>query len=242
VLNKSNRAENLRFFEIGHVFVATDSSAPLPDEKTLISGVITGSRIGLGWTHTQEPVDFYDVKGIIENVLQALGIVYEFRRTDEVPFLHPGEAAAVYAGYESLGVLGKLHPNVIEAFDIDEDRVYLFEFSLKLLAAHSSLHRTFRLLPKFPAVHRDLALVVPATSVQAADVEAMIVEAGKPLLENVVLFDRYVGPQISEGFIGLTYALTYRSLEKTLTDDEVTKVHQRIVEQLRSRLGIVLRQ
>jgi phenylalanyl-tRNA synthetase beta chain len=242
VLNRSHRAEHIRFFEIGKVFVQTDPAAPLPDEHTLISGVITGSRMEVGWTHQQESVNFYDVKGILERMLQALGIVYEFRRTEEVPFLHPGEAAAVYADHESLGFVGKLHPDVVDVLDLDDDRVYLFELSLKLLAAHSSLQRTFRSLPKFPAVHRDLAVVVQATTVQAAEVEAIITEAGKPLLEKVVLFDRYVGPQIAAGCVGLTYALIYRSCEKTLTDEEVTQVHQCIIEQLHARLGVVLRQ
>jgi phenylalanyl-tRNA synthetase beta chain len=240
ILNKSNRAKDIRLFEIGKVFVRTDSSVPLPDEKTQISGVITGSRTEMGWTHRQEPVDFYDVKGIIENIFQTLGIVYEFRQTTDIPFLHPGEAATIHAGDGAIGFVGKLHPDVVDAFDIDEDRIYLFELSLEQIVAQSSLERTFRSLPKFPAVHRDLALVVPA-SVQVSDVEAIIAKAGKPLLENVVLFDRYVGPQISEGCIGLTYSLTYRSLEKTLTDDEVSDIHQSIVEHLNTRLGVVLR-
>jgi phenylalanyl-tRNA synthetase beta chain len=195
----------------------------------------------MGWTHRQEPVDFYDVKGIVENVFHVLGIAYEFCQTADIPFLHPGESAAIYVGDEAIGFVGKLHPDVVDAFDIEEDRIYLFDLSLERIVAQSSLERAFRSLPKFPAVHRDLALIVPA-SVQASDVEANIAEVGKPLLENVVLFDRYVGPQISEGCIGLTYSLTYRSLEKTLTDDEVTDVHQSIVEHLNTRLRVVLRQ
>jgi phenylalanyl-tRNA synthetase beta chain len=98
----------------------------------------------------------------------------------------------------------------------------------------------FCALPKFPAVHRDLALVVPE-SVSASEVEAAIREAGMPLLEHALLFDRYKGPQIAGEAVGLTYSLTYRSLEKTLTDDEVNQVHQRIIERLHSQLRVVLR-
>jgi phenylalanyl-tRNA synthetase beta chain len=89
-------------------------------------------------------------------------------------------------------------------------------------------------------VHRDLAVVVPET-VQASDIEDVIRAAGTPLLESIVLFDRYVGPQISDDAVGLTYSLTYRSLEKTLIDDEVTQVHHQIIERLYSQLGVVLR-
>jgi phenylalanyl-tRNA synthetase beta chain len=241
VLNTSNRVENIRIFEIGKVFIHTDPSEQLPDEKTVISGVLTGSKMDVGWTHTQESVDFYDVKGILENTLQTLNTSYEFRRTDEIHFLHPGESATIHIKDEPIGFVGKLHPDVLKAFDINEERIYLFELSLEPVVAHASLRRTFRSLPKFPAVYRDLALIVPASSVKASDIEVVIEEAGQPLLENVVLFDRYVGPQISEGCVGLTYSLRYRSLEKTLTDSEVSEIHQRIIDQLQARLGIRLR-
>jgi phenylalanyl-tRNA synthetase beta chain len=102
------------------------------------------------------------------------------------------------------------------------------------------LTHEFCSLPKFPAVHRDLAVVVPE-AVRASHVENVIRKAGTPLLESVVLFDRYVGPQISDNAVGLTFSLTYRSLEKTLVDDEVTQVHRRIIERLDSQLGVVLR-
>jgi phenylalanyl-tRNA synthetase beta chain len=194
-----------------------------------------------GWAYPQEPVDFYDVKGIIDNILQTLNISYSCCQTNEVAFLHPGESATIQVDDTSVGVVGKLHPDVLKAFDIDEEQVYLFELFLQPLVARTSLRKTFRSLPKFPAVHRDLAVIVPTTSVQASDIEAVITEMGTPLLESVVLFDRYVGPQIAEGCIGLTYSLRYRSLEKTLTDKEVSEIHQRIIHQLQVRLGITLR-
>lgn len=241
-LNRSNRVENIRLFESGNIFLQSEPAATgLPEERMLVSGVLTGCRMDAGWTHTQEPVNFYDIKGIVENMLQAVGIEGDFRQTDEVPFLHPGEAAAIWAGEEMLGVIGKLHPDVVEAFQLDEERIYLFELFLDSIVAQSSLERRFHALPKFPAVHRDLALIVP-TSVPASTIEAIITKAGNPLLESVVLFDRYEGHQIAKGKIGLTYALTYRSLDKTLTDEEVTEKHQSIIEQLETRLGIVLRQ
>lgn len=241
VLNKSNRVENIRLFEIGKVFIHTNSSDHLPDEKTVISGVLAGSRADVGWTSPRTPIDFYDAKGIVENIIRTLGVPYEFRRTDEVAFLHPGETATMYIYDELLGFVGKLHPNVLEAFDIDEEGIYLFELFLEPLAVHSSLQNTFHSLPKFPAVYRDLALIVPESSVQVSEVEALITEAGKPLLEHVILFDRYVGHQIDKGCVGLTYSLRYRSLEKTLTDSEVSEIHQRIIDQLHARLGICLR-
>lgn len=241
VATNNNRAESLKIFEIGRVFIRSDASQPLPDEKVRVSGVFSGIRTSIGWAQKQEEIDFYDLKGILENVFNVLGIVYEFRPCDTIPFFHPGETAGIYAGEQAIGMAGKLHPDVIENFHLDKDRIYIFELFLENLVEKNSLDRVYCSLPKFPAVHRDLAVVVPA-SIQASEVEAAILEAGKPLLTSIMLFDRYVGPQISAGAVGLTYSLTYRSLERTLTDDEVTSIHHRIIDHLHSRLGVVLRQ
>lgn len=241
IFNRSNRVDNIRLFEIGRIFLTTDLPKSLPDEKTVVGGILTGSKMELGWTQSQKPIDFYDIKGILENTLQRLDISYEFRRADETSFLHPGESATILVKNEPAGLVGKLHPDVCEAFDIDEEYIYVFELFLDVLMKHASLQKTFCALPKFPAVHRDLAVIIPTLSIQAADIETVITEVGQPLLENVVLFDRYVGPQVGEGHIGLTYSLRYRSPEKTLTDNEVSEIHQRIIQQLQARLGIRLR-
>ncbi len=241
LVNRSNRVENIRLFEIGNVFIHTDSSDCLPDENVIASGVLAGSRMDRGWTYTQEPLDFYDAKGIVENIMRSLQCSYEFRRTEEIAFLHPGESATVHIQDELVGFVGKLHPDVPEAFDIDEEQVYAFELVVDVLTKHTSSRKTFQTLPKFPAVYRDLALIVPESLVSVADIDAVIQEAGRPLLEHVILFDRYVGTQIPQGNVGLTYSLQYRSSERTLTDHDVSEIHQRIVEQLQTRLEIQLR-
>ncbi len=239
--NLSNRIANIRLFEIGTIFIQHDVSQPLPEEKNVVSGVLTGQRMDVGWAQSQEAVDFYDVKGLLEIMLTRINLrSYEFRRTDEVPFLHPGEAATIFVADEPIGVVGRIHPNVLEAFDIDQERLYVFEVRIAPLAKHAIERKQFCSLPKFPAVHRDLALIVP-TSVQASELEAVIVEVGQPLLEHVVLFDRYAGQQIAEGHVSLTYSLRYRSTEKTLTDEEVTMVHHRMIEELQARLQARLR-
>jgi len=236
----SNLIESLRFFEIGRVFLNTDPASPLPEEKVRVSGILGGTRTDRSWNLKQEDVDFYDLKGILENVFRTLGLLCEFRPSEKKSFLHPGESAEIYAGNQAIGQIGKLHPNVIENFQLDKDRIYIFELFLEHIVDQCLFTRKFFALPKFPAVHRDLAVVVPEL-IAASEVEATIRDAGMPLLDNALLFDRYVGPQISGKAVGLTYSLTYRSLEKTLTDDEVNHIHQRIIERLHSRLGVVLR-
>lgn len=241
LLNKSNRVENLRFFEIGKVFYQTDASKRLPDEHTMISVLLTGARSDRSWSSAQTPVDFYDLKGIVENLFERLNVSAIFARTNRYPFLHPGEAAEIMVHGQPLGCFGRIHPKVAEHFDLGDERIYLGELYLAPLVDGSSFKKTFQPLPKFPAVFRDLAIVVPANAILASEIEELIRETGSPLLSRMMLFDRYVGPQIAEGHVGFTYSLQYRSLEKTLTDAEVSDVHQRIIDALRSRLGIQIR-
>jgi phenylalanyl-tRNA synthetase beta chain len=236
----SNQAESLRFFEIGRIFLNTDPESPLPEEHVRVSGIIGGTQNPLGWNSSQEDVDFYDLKGILENVFRVLGVDYEFRPAEKKLFLHPGESAEIYTVNRAIGQIGKLHPDVIENFQLDKDRIYIFELFLEHIVDQSVSTRQFCALPKFPAAHRDLAVVVPE-NVSASEVAATIRDAGTPLLDNALLFDRYVGPQISGEAVGLTYSLTYRSLNKTLTDDEVNAAHQQVIDQLHSQLGVVLR-
>jgi len=236
----SQHADSLGFFENGRVFFNTAPESPLPEEHTRISGVLGGLNQQRGWNRHQNAVDFFDLKGILENVFQDLGIVSEFRSLKKNIFLHPGESAEIYAENQAIGVIGRLHPDVIENFQLDKDPIYIFELFLEKIVDKCSFTHTYTVLPKFPAVHRDLAVVVPET-VLASEIETLIRDTGMPLLDHALLFDRYVGPQISGEAIGLTYSLTYRSVEKTLTDDEVNQVHQRIIERLHSQLGVVLR-
>jgi phenylalanyl-tRNA synthetase beta chain len=241
IFNRSNRVENVRIFEIGRTFLATDPSQALPEEQAVISALLSGKRQELGWNQSQVAVDFYDIKGIVENTLQRLHVPYEFRRTEDCSFLHPGESAVIQANDELLGSVGKIHPDVCDAFDLVDGQVYVFELFFEVLVKYARLDAAFSPLPKYPAVHRDLAVIAPVSSTEASEIESIILEVGQPLLEKVVLFDRYVGPQVGEGKASLTYSLHYRSQEKTLTDSEVAGIHQRIIEQLEARLGLRLR-
>ncbi|PID59048.1 phenylalanine--tRNA ligase subunit beta [candidate division KSB3 bacterium] len=242
ISNRSNRVENIRLFEIGKIFLSADEGADvLPEEKLVVSGVLSGQRQEFGWNQRQEAVDFYDLKGIVENVLRQLHIPYFFRRLDSESFLHPGESAVIRVDDETLGILGKIHPDVSDAFDLPDEEVYVFELCFDVLVHSAKLQAGFNPLPKYPEVHRDLAVIVPLSRVEASEVESIIFEVGQPLLEKVVLVDRYVGPQVGDENASLTYSLCYRSAEKTLTDREVAGVHQRIIAQLEARAGLRLR-
>lgn len=185
-------------------------------------------------------VDFFDLKGRVENLLDMCGIVgYEFKGV-KIPTFHPGRAAEVIFKGEVLGVLGEIHPRVAENFDINE-RIYIGEFNFDALYKNSNLKRHFKDLPKYPSVTRDIALLVEE-DIPAREIEKIIEKYGNSLMESYELFDVYQGKQIPEKHKSLAYSIIYRRQDRTLTDEEVNKVHNRIVQELRNKLDAQLRE
>jgi phenylalanyl-tRNA synthetase beta chain len=213
-------------FEVTRVYLPT--SEPLPEEKDLL---LIG-MYGRG--------DFYSIKGIVENLLVALGIdKAEFVREAENPTFHPGKTAKLLVRKKYAGVIGEIHPDVAENYGI-EDRVYIAEIDLKTLFEASKRDKKYKALPKFPAVTRDIAMLI-SDDITVGEIESVIRKAGKELLEEVKLFDVYKGKQIPEGKKSVAYALTYRAENRTLKDEEVNKVHENIIKALGEKLGAQLR-
>ncbi len=241
--------QNLRFldrvaiFEIGAVYLPVEDQI-LPDEPHRLGMVMTGPREAPSWLAGQDtaPLGFYDLKGVVETLLDRLGLEGVFEQ-DQHPAFHPGRCAQISVGGDAIGVVGELHPLVRDAFDLPEQPVCALEFDLDALLAQAmavGAARAMQPIPRFPAVEQDLALVVdedlPAQVVQEA-----IVEAGGNLLRRVELFDLYRGEQIPPGKKSLAYSLAYQVEDRTLTDDEVAEVQERIVRRLAEELGAELR-
>ncbi len=185
-------------------------------------------------------VDYLDLKGTVENVLDVLGINNAaFKRESENPTYHPGKTSNLYVKREFAGVVGEVHPNVSEDYGV-EPRCYIAELNLDILYKHADLNKKYKALPKFPAVTRDIALIVDE-SILVQDIEDAIVSKGGNILESTKLFDVYKGKQIAEGKKSIAYAIVYRRSDKTLTDDEVNKVHEKILRTLEHKLGAQLR-
>jgi len=155
------------------------------------------------------------------------------------PALHPGRTAKVTAGGVEIGWLGELHPQVAEAMDL-RDRTYVAELDLETLFALAPEERVYTPLPRYPAVERDLALLVPR-EVAAERVVELIRKEGGPYLREVALFDVYEGKQVAEGYRSLAYAMVFRADDRTLTDEEVTEAQRRIEEALARELGVTVR-
>ena len=153
---------------------------------------------------------------------------------------HPGRCANIIYNGELLGTMGEMHPDVAERYGITE-RVYTCEILFSIIILHAVKEILYKPLPKYPAVTRDISLLV-ANEVTLGDIEDVIRENGGDILEDAVLFDVYRGKQVGEGMKSVAFNLSYRSPDKTLTDDEVNPVHARIVEALREKLNAVQRE
>ncbi|UCB44054.1 MAG: phenylalanine--tRNA ligase subunit beta [Dehalococcoidales bacterium] len=229
----------VRLYELGKVYLPRFND--LPDEVEMLCGVIAGPRDESSWQgvsdgSAQATFDFFDAKGVVEGLLGRLGATARFEpSTDET--LHPVKQAAIMVDGGQIGVVGELHPTVLEGFDITES-VYLFEVSLPALISFTQEHRMFQPIPRFPTMLRDIALVVDAGTAYQKVTD--IIE-DFPLVEQVTLFDVYSGDQVPSGKKSLACRITYRSPSHTLTDEEVNEVQQKILDKLSSDLGAVLR-
>ena len=204
--------------------------------------MMTGARNQATWQDDNLPsvIDFYDLKGVIESLLQALHIEdYTVERSTHTSF-HPGRSANLLIRGNSIGTFGELHPKVAQRFKLTEVPVVYAELQVApLIRYHQRLH-TVSALSTTPSVLEDIALIVNM-QVTAGEVEDVIRKAGGRLLKDVQLFDVYMGDPIPAGKKSLAYALTYRDDEKTLTDKNVLKIRKKIIGAAQHRLKAELR-
>jgi phenylalanyl-tRNA synthetase beta chain len=241
VANNARHRERIGVFEIGPVFLPQPNEL-LPEEPRRLAIAITGPREPAAWQGTDtSPVDFYDLKGILETLLEGLHVAQVDFEPTQNPIYYPGRAASLRVDGEVIGVLGQLHPLVQEAFDLPEDQpVLVADIDFEVTSQHiSGIHRVSP-VPRFPAVQQDIAVIVDE-STPAKHVGATILASGGHLLTSARLFDVYRGEQIGSGKKSLAYALTFQAEDRTLTDQEAAKVQARIVNKLEKELGAKLR-
>lgn len=235
--NANRQIRDLAIFEISHVYLPVPGQ-PLPDEPLVLGLAMTGNLAPLGWRSPEKPADFFALKGVVEHLLAELGVQgASFERSGD-PVLHPGRQAALMLDGKPVGLLGELHPRVQEAWELP-GRVYVAEIAFGPLVAAMAPQAVYRPVPRFPAVARDVAMLVDLDT-PASRLEAAIREAGGDLLEDVRLFDLYQGDRLGEGKRSLAYRLTYRAADRTLTDAELEPVHNRVRNALHA-LGVELR-
>jgi len=239
-LNLDRDMKTVRLFELAPVF---HSGVSKPVERWKAAGLIYGTRERPGWNHGAEAVDFYDIKGLVEDLLEGLvlGVTPSIAAYDgpERGFFHPRRSASMDIAGKSLAVMGELHPELRNTLDIPGG-VYVFELDIEGLAASIKGCGTFSALPKFPSSERDVALLMDR-NISYSDVIAAIKEINTKLIEKVDLFDVYYGEKIPAGSKSLAFRIRYRSPLKTLTHPEVDKAHEGLVNELTRRFNATIR-
>jgi phenylalanyl-tRNA synthetase beta chain len=238
--NISRKILNLKLFELRKVFLPA-KEGELPREVKTLGGLAMGVDRDLHWTSAPRPIDFYDIKGCVEDLLEALQIEgIKFKKGgDSFPFLHPGKAARILSGEKVLGVVGEAHPQVLERCEIP-GRAYLFEVDFEQLVKRAGEGRWFRPLPRFPAVYRDLSLVI-GEALEVEEVADAIKAFQQPFLDEVNLFDLYRGAPVPEGKKGVSFRIRYQANDRTLTDEEVNRDHEKLISRLREIFQAELR-
>jgi phenylalanyl-tRNA synthetase beta chain len=237
--NINRRVADVQIFEIGRVFHPDDGRVTEPRRVGLL---MTGQTAEGTWNTPNEwsAVTFYHLKGVTESLLAELRVDSASFAPGAAPWLHPGRTAVLSVEGSPAGLLGELHPEIAAGFDLPE-ATYLAEFDLDRLLAGANLRPQYRPLPRFPAVRRDLAAIVPE-DVSARTVQEAISRAGGTLLEGVELFDAYTGAQIPIGRRSLAYALTFRAPDRTLSAAEVDVVVAAIKRALAEALQAQIRE
>ena len=235
--NLNYRIERIRIFEIGKVFSRT-AGEELCSEKLEVAGLVTGMRDEPFWEREQTPTDLFDFKGILEACVRSVSAASMDVRPTETPIYAPGYAADVLLNGEAIGTFGKVEERVASIFDIEED---CFAFSLDFGALVPYLSApTFQPLPRFPAVDRDLAVVVDRAT-PSGELMTAILSVNPELIESARIFDVYVGEQVPTGKKGLAVSLILRSRSGTLSDREAEGVCAEVLQRLSRDFGAQLR-
>lgn len=228
--NYNRRAEEVRLFEMSHVYLP--KSVPvneLPKEKPVLTIGMYGN------------VDFYDLSGIVEEIMDVLGIrKFEFLPVKDNLSFHPGRTAKLMIGGKECGIFGQIHPGVAEKFEAAQESL-IGMIDIEPLVEAANLSAEYKPLPKYPAVTRDIAMLVDE-DVLVKQIEKLIRSNAGDILEEIKLFDVYKGKQVPEGKKSVAYSLTFRASDRTLTDEEVGKSMSRILGALAEKLGAQLRE
>ena len=231
--NKARSVKDVSIFEIGKAFYKMQDEY---GENTKIAALMTGDYyLGI---ENKKQVDFYVIKGIVEELLDYLGyagrysfVVNEEKIPDE---LHPGQAAQISVNNDVVGIIGRIHPA------ISKENVYVFEIDLDKLLAKKVGKMKYKEISKYPSVNKDLALVVDK-NITSREIEMNIKKAGGSLLTNIKVFDVYEGTGIPEGKKSVAYALTFEKSDRTLTDEEINNAMDKIIELVEKKMNATLR-
>jgi phenylalanyl-tRNA synthetase beta chain len=234
--NKNRKEENLRIFELGKVYLHRENQ--MPEERLHLGLALSGKREPIHWGMEEREVDLYDLKGVLESSLDYLHVSFRLH-LEKNALLKPDSSFEVTVDGTRMGILGEVAEEILELLEI-KDKVFIAELDFGKLWASIPRTKTFLSLPKFPPVDRDIAILVDE-EILSERIKDRIKMVGGDLIEKLLLFDVYRGKQIPPGKKSLAYSIRYRSRDKTLTDQEVEKINQKVISELEESFGAVLR-
>ena len=230
--NANKKNQNVKLFDISRNYKNTNNQIE-EGEVPLQEDILTIGMYG-------DDTDFYTLKGLIENVLEAISINrYDIEKEKTNESYHPGRCANLKVGIDIIATFGEVHPEVLENYDINK-RAYLAELNVTKLVKYSRENKKYVEVPKFPAVERDIAILVDE-SIEVGQIEKIITKKGKKQLESVKLFDIYRDDKIGENKKSVAYSLIFRDKNKTLSDDEINVAMENIISELQKVFGAELR-
>jgi phenylalanyl-tRNA synthetase beta chain len=235
--NISRQSRTLKLFEIGNVFLARQDRQ-LPEETEILAGCWTGNRSAVNWYAKPSVCDFFDLKGALEGLLKGFKVPdLQFGRLpeDQCRYTRAGASALVSGNGQTLGTVGEVHPQVLDAYDLKQ-AVYVFEIHMKELAAAAPDTIEAKPLPKFPSTSRDATLIVDR-DIESGHILDLVRQMDEPLVEDIQLFDLFEGDPIPRGRKSVSLRVTYRSSETTLEDDAVNRLHKQISDRLVARFN-----
>lgn len=236
--NIARQQETVGFYEIGSVFLNNGQNQQ-PDEQEHIAGALTGLWVENAWQGEKKPVDFYVAKGILEGLFERMGVADKVEwRAAKIDGMHPGRTAEIVLTGEVIGFVGELHPTMEKEWDLKN--TYVFEIKAEPIFHYNLPELKYVPIPKFPSISRDIALVVD-TTVTAGTLENIIQEAGGKLLKSIKVFDLYEGEHMKKGKKSIAFSLIYADPERTLTDEEVVKAHEKVLTAVKDKAGAELR-
>lgn len=237
--NNARQMNDVSLYEIGRVFYQEEGSEEFV-EKDHVAGLVTGSLSEASWIEAEEKVDFYTIKGIVEEMLEAIGLraPIHYVAASDMETMHPGRTAKIYLGNEPVGFVGQIHPLLADERDLDES--YVFELDLEELVRAEKDPIIYNTIPKYPGTSRDVALLVDGEVTHQEVIKVIETYAGQ-WLNTVRLFDLYQGENIEEGKKSIAYSLFYQNPESTLIDEEVDKDFHRVKDALIEELNAEIR-
>ncbi|MBU4313043.1 MAG: phenylalanine--tRNA ligase subunit beta [Candidatus Omnitrophica bacterium] len=234
--NLNRRSSSLRLFELSKVYLKGDGDS-VRENKNLCLGMC-GATSG-NWKEKSRDIDFFDLKGSVEVLLNKLGIKeYTLEAKDSFIF-RDKMSSSIKIGEETIGVLGEVKKEIAKKFDIKQ-KVYVAEIYIENLLGIADLKKRFSPIPRYPSVKRDISILI-GDSVASSSIFDLIKETGKDLVKSIDVFDLYKGQQVGEGKKSLAYTVEYRSDQKTLKDEDVTGIHKNIQDALVKKLNAQIR-